>query len=132
MNDTLKTFFDFFEQHVKIIEAIKKVCSGSEFVYKPDLFDPAHPKEAPSAPLRLIPIEQRILYMLTQGAISKQISEALNLSVPNVDRIRRLIMLKLKADNPTMLGAIAERFGLCKDLSDPILVKREVFPSVDG
>ena len=109
-------FITKYRQPFEILEAIREVYHHSTFVYKPDLSDPSHPTEAPEAPPQLIPIEQRILCMLTQGAISKEISEATNLTVYNVDRIRRLVMIKLEAQNPTMLGVIAERFGICKEI----------------
>lgn len=99
----------------EILGAIRDVHSSTAFVYLPDLSDPAHPQQAPKSLPELIPIEQRILCMLVKGMISKEIADETGLSVYNVDRIRRIVMHKLEAETPTMLGVIAEKYGLCRD-----------------
>lgn len=94
-----------------ILDGIRKVLQGS-FVYLRDPNDVAHPTEPPQPLPNLIPIELRVLQGLAKGQISKEMADEFNLGISNVERIRRIIMSKLHAENPVMLGIIAEKYGL--------------------
>lgn len=97
-----------------ILEAIRTVFKGDEFYYLPDPTDPTQPAEMPRHLPGLIPIELRVLCLLVKGAKSKDIADQLDQTVYNIDRVRRIVMHKLGAENPVMLGAIAEKHGLCR------------------
>lgn len=107
-------FFTKFRSKEEILAAVREVFSGSKFVYLRDLNDPSQPETPPKPLPPLIPVERRVLCMLVSGAKSKKIADELKMTVYNVDRIRRLVMHKLGADNPIMLGVIAEKYNLCK------------------
>jgi DNA-binding NarL/FixJ family response regulator len=98
----------------EIVNAIRQVLAHKDFFYKPDPTDITHPVITPKRLPGLIPIERRILCLLVKGAISKDIAVELDQTIYNVDRVRRIIMHKLGADTPVMLGVIAEKHGLCR------------------
>jgi DNA-binding NarL/FixJ family response regulator len=97
----------------EIIEAINRVHKG-ELVYLPDLDDPSQPTVMPERPPELTPVESRILCLVLEGQTSKEIAEEVTLSMPHVDKIRLNLMHKLGAKNAAQLGAVAEKYGLCR------------------
>lgn len=97
-----------------IVDSIRQVIHEKSFLYLPDPTDLTHPVKTPKRLPGLIPIELRVLTLLIEGGKSKDIAEELGQTVYNVDRVRRVVMHKLGAENPVMLGAIAEKHGLCR------------------
>jgi FixJ family two-component response regulator len=61
---------------------------------------------------RLTPRERELMGFLAQGRTSKEIAEALNVSVKTVDNHRAHLLTKLQASNVAELAAIAVRAGL--------------------
>ena len=114
VNKDADGFVAKFHSLETIVDAIRKVNQGTDFLYLPDPTDLAQPPETPKRLPGLIPIELRVLCMLVKGAKSKDIADLLDQTVYNVDRVRRIVMHKLGAENPVMLGAIAEKHGLCR------------------
>lgn len=109
-------FMTKFRSKEEILQAIRDVIGGKGFVYLPDPKDPTHPPEAPRPLPRIMPIERRVLCLLTKGMRTKDIADMLDIGIPHVDKIRRIVSHKLNADNPVMLGVIAQRYGLCNDI----------------
>ncbi len=100
----------------EISEAIRRIMGG-EMVYMPDPSDPVLPPEPPKKLPELSPMEQRVLCMIVDGMSSKEISDTLKMSQPNVERFRRNVMGKLDAKNTADMVRIAVEYGLCRGSS---------------
>lgn len=114
INKDADGFVAKYHSHEVLVDAIRKVVHGNDFIYLRDPTDLVQPVITPKKLPGLIPIELRILCLLVKGAISKDIATELGQTIYNVDRVRRIIMHKLGADTPVMLGVIAEKHGLCR------------------
>lgn len=97
----------------EIIDAILRVHKG-EMVYLPDPDDPAQPTVMPERPPDLSPNEMRILCLILEGLTSIEIADRVKMGVPSVDKIRRVMLHKFGVKNAAQLGAIAEKYGLCR------------------
>lgn len=97
----------------EIIEAIQRVHKG-EMVYLPDPDDPAQPAVMPERPPDLSPNELRILCLVLEGLTSIEIADRVRMGVHSVDKIRYVMLHKFGVKNAAQLGAIAEKYGLCR------------------
>lgn len=108
-------FIAMYHDFNKITEAIREAHQGKR-VYLPDPTDPHQPEEPPPPPPSLSPIEERLLYLIACKKMKNiQAARELNLSQPNTERIRSVIMHKLKATTAVELGAAVERLGFCAE-----------------
>lgn len=98
----------------ELVKAIECVLRGELYI------SPALRERAPREPLRspevdrdkLTPREREVLCLLAEGRRTKEIAEALGISVKTVETYRSRLMLKLDIDNLVGLVKFAIRSGL--------------------
>ncbi len=114
--DAIRNYADGFVTKYRhkdeFIDAIIKVSKG-EMVFLLDPGDTAPAVVSESLP-ELTPTELRIVCLMVNGFRNKEIADEIKLGEKNTEKIRGLVMKKLKVDTPAQLGALAEKHGLCR------------------
>ncbi|MDO8366257.1 MAG: response regulator transcription factor [Saprospiraceae bacterium] len=97
----------------EIIEAIRRVCNH-EIVYLPDPEDSETPADILPRLPELTPNESRVLCLMVKGFTGKAIGDQVGISHAYAERIRNIVLHKFGAKSAAQLGAIAEKYGLCR------------------
>jgi len=100
----------------EITDAIFRVAQG-EIVILPDPDDPNQLPETTNRLPELLPKEKQVLCLVIDGFSAKQIADKVGISDVYAEKIRNTVMHKLGAKNSAHLGAIAEKYGLCRNNS---------------
>ncbi len=100
----------------EIVDAIRRVHKG-EMVILPDT-DEEFPVEDFQGQIpdltNLSDKTIRVICMVAKGFIIKEIADTLDISENYAERIKNIAMHKLGAKNSAHLGAIVEKYGLCR------------------
>lgn len=100
----------------EIIDAIRRVHKG-EMVILPDTDSEFSTEDIPSQIPDLSNLSDKtvkVICMVAKGFIMKEIADKIDISEAYAERLKNIAMHKLGAKNAAHLGAIVEKYGLCR------------------
>ncbi len=97
-----------------IIDAVRRVLAGDVFVPAHTATEPLHPAEAEAAAriAELTPQQFRVLTMMAEGLLNKQIAYELGVSEATIKAHMTAIMRKLGVGNRTQVALLASHLAL--------------------
>lgn len=94
----------------EFVETIRQVYRGETIILQDMGENPLPPP--PPVPVKLTPIERRVMGLIVIGKKNDEIAQTVTLKVPNVQRIRRNAFSKLGANTTADAVRIAIQYGI--------------------